>query len=327
MLTGRPPFKGATTFETVQQVRTEDPVPPSRLRPRLPRDLERICLKCLEKDPRRRYATALDLAADLRRHLNGESVHARSATPLERMWRWSRRNPVPAGLLLALTLGGALGFWHLSELSKSLVRSSALEGAEQQAEMMNELNRYYGRVAAHLKGAGVEGDPDWEQPGALTMPPPATMTIDLGQQISARSEFGVQVRLYSDYPFKRRLSRPPPDAFEQEALNQLRRDPTRPFYRFEDLDGRPVLRYATARVMETGCVDCHNTSDGRSDNWPIWKAGDVRGVLEIIRPLDQDQQRTNRGLRGTVLIVSGSGASLLGLSVLLVYLGNRRTRV
>ncbi|QJW99497.1 protein kinase domain-containing protein [Frigoriglobus tundricola] len=327
MLTGRPPFKGATTFETIQQVRTEEPVLPSRLRPRLPKDLERICLKCLEKDPRRRYATALDLATDLRRHLNGESVHARSATPLERTWRWTRRNPVPAGLLLAITLGSAVGFWHLSELSKSLVRSSALEGAVQQAEMMNELNRYYGRVAAHLKGAGVEGEPDWEKPGEMTMPPPATMTIDLGQQISARSESGVQVRLYSDFPFKRRLSRPPPDGFEQEALNQLRRDPARPFYRFEDLDGRPVLRYATARVMETGCVDCHNNSSDRSDNWPIWKEGDVRGVLEIIRPLDQDQQRINRGLRGTVLIVSGSGASLLGLSVLLVYLGNRRTRV
>ena len=158
--------------------------------------------------------------------------------------------------------------------------------------MMNELNRYYGRVAAHLQEAGVSGAADWEaKHGQLTMPPPATMTIDLGQQISARSETGMQVRLYSDYPFKRpALAPPPPDEFEQEAaLNQLRRDPTRPYYRFENLDGRPVLRYATARVMETGCVSCHNNHRDRSDNWPEWKEGDVRGVLEIIRPLDQDQ--------------------------------------
>ena len=326
-LTGRPPFKGATTFETIQQVLNEAPVPPGRLRPRLPKDLERICLKCLEKDPRRRYASALDLAADLRRHLNGEAVHVRSAPPIERLWRWARRNPVPAGLLLALTLGAAVGFWQFSRLSKSLVRSTALEGAIQQAETINEVNRYYGRVAAHLQGAGVNGSADWEAtPGELTMPPPATMTIDLGQQISAQSESGMQVRLYSEFPFKARRGRPPLDDFEREALARLRDDPKTPYYRFEELDGRPVLRLATARVMEAGCVNCHNKHPDRTPEWPEWKKGDVRGVLEVIRPLDRDQERVNRGLRGTVLLVSGSGASLLGLSVFLIYLGNRRSR-
>ena len=66
------------------------------------------------------------------------------------------------------------------------MRSTALEGAIQQADTINEVNRYYGRVASHLQGAGVNGSADWEkQPGELTMPPPATMTIDLGQQIGA----------------------------------------------------------------------------------------------------------------------------------------------
>lgn len=328
LLTGRPPFKGATTFETIQQVLNDDPVPPGRLRPRLPKDLERICLKCLEKDPRRRYASALDLAADLRRHLNGESVHARSAPPLERIWRWVRRNPVPASLLLAITLGAGVGFWHLSALSKSLVRSTALEGAVQQAETMDEVNRYYSRVASHLHSAGVEGVSNWEEtPGELTMPAPATVTIDLGQQISARSESGMQIRLYSDYPFKNRLSRPPPDGFEREALDQLRKDPAKPFYRFEELDGRPVLRFATARVMEPTCVNCHNKHPERNPNSPVWKEGDMRGVLEVIRPLDRDQERIHQGLRSTILLVVGSGASLLGLSVFLIYLGNRRNRV
>jgi serine/threonine protein kinase len=328
LLTGRPPFRGATTFETIHQVLNEDPVPPGRLRPRLPKDLERICLKCLEKDPRRRYATALDLAADLRRHLNGESVHVRPAPPHERLWRWARRNPVPAGLLLAITLGAALGFWHLSELSRSLVRSTALEGAEQQSETMDEVHRYYGRVAAHLQKAGVEGDINWESnPGRLTMPPPATLTIDLGEQVTARDESGMRIRLYSDYPFKHRLNRPPPDDFERAALAELRRDPSRPYYRFEELDGKPVLRFATARVMEPACVNCHNKHPDRSDDWPVWKAGDVRGVLEIIRPLDRDQERIHHGLRTTTLIVAGSVLTLLGLSVLLIYLGNRRNRV
>jgi serine/threonine protein kinase len=327
LLTGRAPFKGATTFETIQQVRTADPVPPGRLRPRLPRDLERICLKCLEKDPRRRYATALDLAADLRRHLNGESVHARAASPVERLWRWSRRNPVPAGLILAITLGAGLGFWHLTELSQSLVRSTALEGAAQQAETLDEVNRYYGRVAAHLNRAGVKDEYHWDVAGKLTMPPPATLTIDLGQQITARSKSGVQVRLYSDYPFRHRTSRPPPDDFEREALAQLRRDPGQPYYRFEDLDGRPVLRFATARVMKQDCADCHNNHPDRNTEGPLWKEGDVRGVLEIVRPLDRDRDRVHQGLRSTVLIVAGSGTGLLGLSVFLIYLGNRRGRV
>jgi hypothetical protein len=328
MLTGRPPFKGATTFETLQQVLHEEPVPPGRLRPRLPRDLERICLKCLEKDPRRRYASAHDLAADLRRHLNGETVRARPAPAHERLWRWARRNPVPAGLLLALMFGAGLGFWHLSELSRSLVRTSALEGAVQQAETMDEVHRYYGRIAAHLQSAGVEGSYDWEaKPGQLTVPPPATMTIELGEQITARSESGMQVRLYSDFPFKHRQNRAPPDEFEREALNALRRDPSKPYYRFEEFEGRPVLRFAAARVMETACVNCHNKHPERGPNWPVWKEGDVRGVLEIIRPLDRDQERIDRGLRSTVLIVAGSGLSLLGLSLALIYLGNRRSRL
>ncbi|MBN9120993.1 MAG: protein kinase [Planctomycetes bacterium] len=328
MLTGRPPFKGANAFETIQQVRGEDPVPPGRLRPRLPRDLERICLKCLEKDPRRRYASALDLAADLRRHLNGESVLARPAPPLERLWRWVRRNPVPAGLLLALTFETGFGFWHLSELSKGLVRKTALDGAVQQSETMDEANRYYGRVAAHLHAAGAEGDFEWEaKPGQLTLPPPATMTIELGQQISARSESGMQIRLYSDYPFKNRLARTPPDEFEREALARFRDDPTKPYYRFEEIDRRPVLRFATARVMERACVNCHNTHPDRPPNSPVWKEGDVRGVLEVIRPLDRDRDRIREGLQTSVLIVAGSGAGLLGLSVFLLYLGNRRNRL
>jgi serine/threonine protein kinase len=325
MLTGRPPFKGASAIETLQQVLHEDPVPPGRLRSRLPKDLELICLKCLEKDPRRRYATALELAADLRRHLNGETVHARPAPALERMWRWSRRNPVPASLLLAITLGAVLGFLQLSELSQSLVRSAALEGAVQQSETMDELNKYYDRVANRLKEAGIQGIANWEaDPMKHTVPAPATLTIELGKQISAHSASGMQIRLYSDHPFQNRNSRPPPDAFEQEALMQLRKDPTTPFYSFEDLDGRPVLRYATARVMQESCLNCHNTHPDRDRNAPIWKAGDVRGVLEIIRPLDRDQERISRGLRGTVLLVTTSGAGLLGLSALLIYLGNRR---
>jgi serine/threonine-protein kinase len=99
LLTGRPPFRGETPTETALQVVHHDPVPPSRLNPRVPRDLETICLKCLEKAPQRRYATAAALADDLHRFQRGEAIAARRPGSLERLGRWVRRRPTVAALL------------------------------------------------------------------------------------------------------------------------------------------------------------------------------------------------------------------------------------
>jgi WD40 repeat protein/serine/threonine protein kinase len=110
MLTGRVPLQGPTTLETLLLVRTEDPVPPRRQVPRIPRDLETICLKCLEKEPARRYASALDLADDLRRFRAGEPIRARPTPGWERLWKWSRRRPVIAGLSVALAAVTLLSF-------------------------------------------------------------------------------------------------------------------------------------------------------------------------------------------------------------------------
>jgi WD40 repeat protein/serine/threonine protein kinase len=96
MLTGRPPFQGAASLDTLDQVRSQEPVPPSRLAPKVPRDLETICLKCLQKEPGRRYETALALADDLRRAGNSEPIRARPVSRRERLWRWCRRNPALA---------------------------------------------------------------------------------------------------------------------------------------------------------------------------------------------------------------------------------------
>src|SRR5260370_25387818 len=93
MLTRRPPFQGTSAAETVLQVLTEDPVPPRRLQPRVPRDLETICLKCLEKKPGRRYASARALADDLAHFLAGEPIEARPIGAWDRGMKEARRRP------------------------------------------------------------------------------------------------------------------------------------------------------------------------------------------------------------------------------------------
>jgi tetratricopeptide (TPR) repeat protein len=115
LLTGRPPFKGPTALDTIMQVVQDEPVPPRRLQSKLPHDLETVCLKCLQKDFRKRYASAQALADDLQRWSDGRPILARPVSPGERAWKWARRRPALAGLaavglaaILAATSSGVL---------------------------------------------------------------------------------------------------------------------------------------------------------------------------------------------------------------------------
>jgi serine/threonine-protein kinase len=122
LLTGRPPFQGETAASTIHQVLTQSPVPPSRLNFKVPRDLETICLKCLQKAPQHRYASAQALADDLRRFGEGRPIRARPVGWGARSWRWGRRNPAAAalvagGLLLVMALVGG-GLWSERQLAQ-----------------------------------------------------------------------------------------------------------------------------------------------------------------------------------------------------------------
>ena len=114
-LTGRPPFRAATPLDTVLQVINDEPVPPRQLQSKIPRDIETICLKCLRKEPRKRYESAEALAEDLVRFLDGKPITARRVGRPERAWRWCRRNPGVAGLtaavFLSLAAGAAVASW------------------------------------------------------------------------------------------------------------------------------------------------------------------------------------------------------------------------
>jgi WD40 repeat protein len=158
LLTGRTPFQGDSALDVLLRVRTEEPLAPGRLRRNVPRDLETICLKCLHKEPGRRYANAGELAEDVRRFLAGEPIRARPVRAWERVGKWARRRPAIAGLLASVVLVTALGFagvawqWREAEAARRELagKADALESKQREvadkAETL-ETNLYYERIA------------------------------------------------------------------------------------------------------------------------------------------------------------------------------------
>ena len=139
LVTGRPPFQAATAMDTVLMVIGDEPVSPRRLNASIPRDLETICLKCLEKEPGRRYTSAAFLAEDLRRFLAGEPILARPVGSMERLRKWARRRPAAAALVsvssltfIALTTGGILYSTQLRDFNTRL--RGALEDVKQERD-------------------------------------------------------------------------------------------------------------------------------------------------------------------------------------------------
>ncbi len=142
MLTGRPPFRAESAIETQHQVTGIEPVAPSRINASVPRDLETICLKCLSKQPRARYESAQALADDLRRFLRNDPIHARPVTRLERLVRWTRRNPAVTSL--AVTAAGLLGLavvFVIREADSARQQAAEVERWEQRLEFVDRVQQ------------------------------------------------------------------------------------------------------------------------------------------------------------------------------------------
>ncbi len=343
MLTGRPPFIASSAVEVLRQVLTSPPVPPRQLRPELPRDLEAICRRCLEKDPRQRYPTAGLLAGDLGAFLEGEPVRARPPGPAEKLWKWALKNPVPSTLLLTISAVLLFGQWSLHRLADEMVVSTTKDSAAQQTELIKVVNSLYTEVASRAKTAGVVVTHKYpELEGSI--PIPARFTIELGQRMQSLAESDdhehqgldqsfMQLRLYSEHPFRRRPDSPPKTQFGKDALAFYRdaANKSLPFNRIEKTRaGARVLRYATPLIMEERCLKCHNDpklyelDDLRKADWNV---GDIRGVLEVVCPLEDNTIETQKSLFNTYLQVAGTGIAVLTLSWAGLMLGRRRRLV
>ncbi len=165
LLTGKTPFEGSSTAESLQLVINGVPVPIRRLRPSCPRDLDTICLKCLEKSPANRYQTAADLAEDLRRFLRGEPITARAATPVEQLVSWARRNPLPTslavgGVVMLAILAGVMA-WTTYRNYRVI---EAIQHRDMRVQDLRGQIRYLDEVLTDSCSlAAVTGEPRWEE--------------------------------------------------------------------------------------------------------------------------------------------------------------------
>jgi tRNA A-37 threonylcarbamoyl transferase component Bud32 len=330
MLTGERPFHGNRRL-LLLQVLEDDPRSPRVVRPGLPRDLEVICLKAMAKSPARRYQTAGEMAGDLRRFLDGRPILARPMGYARRTLRWCRRYPLAVSVLLAVLVGSVAGLWYLSSLSEHFVRQTALESARMETKMLDEVWRFYSDEIADIDPAtsnvAITENYATVHPA---LPLPATFAIDLGERISRRNP-GMEVRVYSRYPWPTRKDGGPQGAVDDAALTWLEEharphgDPPAEYAQFVDEDGRRKLFYYSARHMEQSCLGCHNHPDSASPKRD-WIEGDVVGVLKIVRPLDREIENTQAGLRGAFLLIGVVSLVLLAISIGLTILSQRRRK-
>ncbi|GLQ88317.1 response regulator [Dyella flagellata] len=215
-------------------------------------------------------------------------------------------------MVLVVTASGVT-FWYMSHLQERLVATLAKQGSQLQTRTIAQVRALYtSNVVERVRNHGIQVMPDYQKQDAA-IPLPATFTIELGQQLGA-SGSGLKVRLYSAYPFPWRKDGGPHDDFERDALNSLQKNPDQPQSRFDTYQGQYVFRYAVADRMLPQCIGCHNSRPDSPKK--DWKVGDVRGVLEVIRPVSSLATASRQSLQqafGSLAVVALAGLAAIGL--------------
>ena len=226
------------------------------------------------------------------------------------------RHPVLSILILGV-LGVSAVAAYLANSTENLVQAVALADAELYSQAIEEFRTVYtSEVVARVREQGIEVSHDYLK-NEHAIPLPATLSMILGRRIGEH-EAGAQTYLYSAHPFPWRVQENRKifeDPFSRDAWEFLTANPEKPFYRFEEIDGRRVLRYARADLMRSSCVACHNTHPDTPKTG--WKVGDVRGVLQVDLPLKSSVGAAQTAMQSvTVLIALIGGVGLVGPSTL-----------
>ena len=207
-------------------------------------------------------------------------------------------------LVFLFVIGIAIAVSSMFNLSDEIIESQALQNVEMLAQSLRESRSLYSsEIVDKLKNIPeVEVTHDYSSRSAA-IPIPATYLIELNHRIS-ENNLGTSVRLYSKYPFPWRKPRQTiRDNFEEEAITFLEKNPQEIFYRIEEIDGSPTLRYAQPDIMKPSCVACHNSHPDSPKR--DWKVGQVRGVLEVKQPLDNIVLQSRNNLSKASLQIGG----------------------
>lgn len=313
ILTGERPFRGVRRSILIQ-VLEEEPQRPRELNSAIPKDLETICLKAMEKQPEKRYASMAQMAEDLRRFLAGEAISARPINPVERLLRWCRRYPVAAALFIGVSAGSLAGFAYLQHLQTWFVQEMALDNARRESDMLKEFTTAYSDAREEFfQGEEDLGDNLTDQSTPIL---PATMQIELAERITRHVE-GTDIRMCSPFAFRSELR--PHNEFEQRAFESLQQqvklhgtncsNVIYEHYEFTSESGVSSLKYARAQIMKPSCLHCHNTH--RESPKRDWKSGDLAGAMIISRPLDREHGRIAAGFQGASVLLLSIFSSLM----------------
>jgi serine/threonine protein kinase/WD40 repeat protein len=273
LLTGRPPFRGVTTVETLQLVITAEPVSPARLQPGIPRDLETICLKCLQKLPAERYASAADLAADLRRFLADEPIQARPVGVVTRFVRLCRKKPLLVGLvstvalLLVVISAGSLSVAvRLDQAAQE--RTAEAKLAEARVHRLgNQLGRSEKSLAALAEAAHIRGTPEVRDEAIAGM---ALFDMKIIRQIPLRTARSTLMD------------------FDSELTRYVAHDQTGEIVVREVYDDREICRLKHARVVSAALFSpdgrhlaCRWNDDRKVEIWFVGDADPQRVLSDV----------------------------------------------